>query len=729
MPAPQLPVEFKSPLKGVIKNLSYSDLTPDLAVDALNVLPNDRAGRGRVAQRNGTSKLQASPIGSSFPVRAMTQLALSVDPLTIGANILAYEDKFAYTNGNLLNTTPWLVYNSEITVGANTWAKINNPPGEVGTLLHAEPDLHGATYAIPTASLSLGTLYKVKVDFIVSRVPTNTSYSLLFRIDPTNPNTGIKFAMSVVGSTGAVSYALASVGGGTTYASTTTGTVVEQQKITLELRVVGNAITCWRDGTQVLSATTSDQSTGTRVGFEVQDNDGAGNTVVAPNIRVQDFRVYIGNGGVFRQTSLIAIAGGNVYQGDNTALALVGSGTGVVNPNLTPGVTGGQGFVYIVDGTSILKVDVANTTMATYTATAGSAPTGCRLAAIYRDRLILAAPATTPQNFFCSRVGTHTDWDYSQTDPAAAFAGNASTAGHIGEPIISLMPFTDDVMLIGGDHNLWAMRGDPADGGSIDMVSDAIGVLGPYAWTKTPDGSVYFLGTGGLFKMSPTATGLTNVSSGKMNEFFRSIDRQNNYVSLVYDRDNHYLYVFITPTAGGAATHLLFDERGGGFWPLSFPAAHGPVSAIVYDGSASTDRTILMGGATGLIQKLDNSTSDDGTAISSYLYIGPYGVSDITEATLQWADVILSEPAGGFASSDFNVTVAIQAGQTVEKAVNSPRVTVSKTFTSARRQTRWLQRVRGQAFFVKLSNSVLNKTWGLEKIIGMFLGGGIVRRK
>jgi hypothetical protein len=204
-------------------------------------------------------------------------------------------------------------------------------------------------------------------------------------------------------------------------------------------------------------------------------------------------------------------------------------------------------------------VDIANKSSRAYTATAGSAPTGCTLAAVYRDRLCLAAPYTTPQNFFFSRVGTHTDWDYSQTDPAAAFAGNASQAGHIGDPIVALMPASDDIMYIGGDHNLWAIRGDPADGGSIDLISDAIGVLGPNAWTKAPDGTVYFVGTGGLFRISGTGTP-EMLSDGKWNDYFRRIDRAANFITLDWDRDHQGLYIFVTPVVSGATTHMFWDS-------------------------------------------------------------------------------------------------------------------------------------------------------------------------
>ena len=68
-----------------------------------------------------------------------------------------------------------------------------------------------------------------------------------------------------------------------------------------------------------------------------------------------------------------------------------------------------------------------------------------------------------------SRSGDATDWDYSAEDPLAAVALNASSsAGRIGDAVHALIPWRDDVMLIGTEHGLFAMSGDPAAGGSID---------------------------------------------------------------------------------------------------------------------------------------------------------------------------------------------------------------------------------------------------------------------
>lgn len=718
MPAAQQPFEFKSPLKGVIKNAAYSDLAPDFAVDAMNVVPQDKNGRYRINQRTGT--LRAVSLAAAA-ITGMMQTTTPLDPSTLPLTVTQVNDSFPEANGTLVKNTGRYI-TSDSSNNVNTLlSSVFNAASNI-TINSNQVGYSGGNEAACqyTSPITLGKVYSVKATFAEPGPISGKAWYVFFRRDDASGGSSLRVSMTTSGSN--TTFAIEKNDGSGFLATTTVATIVTAgTPFTLEARVAGNTLNVYLNGvSQGVTATSSIGATHTGVGFSFP-----------PTTKVTNFSVLTADPkAVYRRNNLVAACNGNIYIGDPTSMLLASNGAGVVDGTVTPGIAYADGFAYFVDGTNIVKLDLPNKSVVAYTATAGSAPVGCTIACVYRDRLILAAPQATPQNFFCSRVGVATDWDYSQVDPAAAFAGNASTAGHIGEPITALMPFNDDTLLIGGDHNLWILRGDPMDGGSIDLVSDAIGMMGPNAWTKSPDGTVYFLGTGGLFKMAPFGGLPTNISSAKWNEFFRTIDRTKNYCTLTWDRNQHNLYVFITPILSGTATHLLYDDNTQGFWPLQFPANHGPLCSLVYDGDVPGDRVILLGGRTGFIQKLDPSaTDDDGVAISSFIYVGPFAVSDVTEATMQWMDVILAEPVSPFVDANFNVTVSVQAGQSVEKAINLPLRTVNKTYTSSRRQSRWLNRVRGNVFFVKLSNAVQGKTWGLEKVVAMFLGGGLLRRR
>lgn len=256
--------------------------------------------------------------------------------------------------------------------------------------------------------------------------------------------------------------------------------------------------------------------------------------------------------------------------------------------------------------------------------------TTCSLACNWRGRLVLAGDSGAPQNFYMSRLGVPTDWNYGATDGAQAVAGNLSVSGLIGEPIVALIPFTDDILIIGCTHSIWLIQGDLAQNGTIVQVSANIGILGANAWQKDSFDALYFVGTGGLYTCRPLweqwqppklLTGET------FNQFFQGLSPSANIITLVWDEDARYLYMFFTPNNDASlGTHLLYDTRNEGMWPLQYPQGHGPTAAIQFfaDGTPNY-RGVLMGGFDGSLRRLDPaSLDDDGTPISSTITLGPF---------------------------------------------------------------------------------------------------------
>jgi hypothetical protein len=731
------PVEFKFPAKGVVKNTGYQDADPTASVDALNVFPWDNTGRQRIGQRPGTSKAFATQFGSGQPVNLLMQTTLALDPSTIipVTQLLNYDFTAlaAATDINAIGgaNTLWRVgKNSNAAGGDNAstvaaLALIGTASGANGGMngVYSASSVGGSTVICEYApSLTLGSAYIVRVG--VQNINLTASFSIRFRLNRSTWSNLEGYAVNFNPSANTISVVKASTGASVGSVSFTFGLTTAY---TFDVRVNGNNFAIFVNGVSKLTVTNESTNSGnTGIGFAFPSNTGS---TVAPVI---NFQVYTGVAPTsLRQTNIIAVAGGNVYQGTSAGgLVLATLGSNVISTTAIPSGAYSQGFAYLVDGTVAIKVNLLTQTASTLASTAGTLPTNCTLAAVWRDRLVLAAPASTPQNFFFSRVGTATDFDYSQTDTAAAFAGNASTAGHIGEPIVALIPFSDDVLYLGGDHNFWAIRGDPADGGSIDLVSDAIGILGANAWCKAPDGTVYFVGTGGLYKLTPGSTTPENISNKAWNEFFRTLNRGTNYTLLAYDRDREGFSIFITPaTQGSAQTGIWYDVRTQTLWPMQYPAGHGPLSVLVYDGDGPTDRVMMLGGFDGYIRRIQlTDKDDDGTAISSYIYLGPFLASQQQENLLEWMDIVQGEPPTGYTASDWNCQVNVYAASTVELAAVTPTYTRQKILTAPRRATRWFTRCRGSAFFIKLSNSTLDKTWVLEKLAATFTPAGTVRR-
>jgi hypothetical protein len=716
-------VLFKTPLKGVMKNPAFNDSPLDAAVDAVNVLPWDRTGRFRINQRAGTSKLYGAALVAAQPVQALIQTTLALDPASIVANTPVTNETFTYSNGTLG------------TVSSAVWTEgsIAGMGGSTGVTVASNQVQNALTSAARgarlTASPVLGTAYVIKMQATFASLVNTHQVAIVFRLDTSNPvTTGWTLTVTSNGGTGGGTIQFLKNGVNFSTVNLATGALVAGSAFTLEARINGNLFTGWINGSKLIS-TNADSTFSAFSGNGFYYGTGSNGT---PNtFTIDNFQSFTGTApATLRQTNIVAVCSGSVFVGTNAAIAQATGGGSVLSNTTVPGIAYSAGLVYMVDGFTVQTLNLTTSTVTATVATAGTLPSLCTLATVWRDRLVLAAPRGTPQNFFFSRVGTATDFDFSQVDTAAAFAGNASTAGHIGEPIVALIPFSDDKLLIAGDHNMWMVSGDPADGGSIDLISDAIGILGPNSWTKAPDGTIYFVGTGGFYRMAAGSGVPENISNKAYNEFFRSINRGGYYVTMAYDRDQQGAFVFVSPVNTGTATHLWWDARTEAFWPIQYPNSHGPICSLVYDGDGPTDRVLLMGGRTGFVQQMSlTAKDDDGTAISSFIYLGPVKASNINDSVIEAVDLVFGEPPPGFVEADWNVDVQVVAAPTIEKAFTAPLYTRKRNFTASRRPPRWTQRTRGNAFFLKLSNSTIGKTWSLESAQAQMMNAGLTRRR
>jgi hypothetical protein len=714
-------IKVQSPIKGINRLLPRSEQLERSYYNGSNCSPFDRSGRLRIGQRSGTSKLYASTVLGSGAQNVITlaQTTIALDPATVVASTLNFSEPFTYANGNLgtLNAS-WFCTQ----VNTNSFLTAYNGGSNVaGIVITSNTANAGAATragsARYTGAITLGSAYVLKLTVGPFATPVNYALSArLGAVAGTAGNNHVSFVFLPCTSAGAGSITISAndVAMANYSVPANTATLLNTNSHVMELHVNGDAFQGYVDGILYVSGTSALGAAQTQVGFAILDSSGGG----ADGL-VDDFQVYTGAAvATLRQTNLLAACGGNVYEGDLTSMTLATGGTAILKADVVPAVATATGKAYFVDGFSIRQLNILTHTIETYAATAGTAPTLCTLACVYRGRLVLAAPRDNLQNFFFSRVGTLTDWDYTQTDAAAAFAGNASLLGRIGEPIVALMPFSDDMLCIGGDHNLWAIRGDPTAGGSIDLVSDAIGVIGPSSWCKDPVGVVYFCGTGGLFRMSPDGGQPQLISHDKYNQFFSNINRGNSYVNMCWDRDNHGCYIFVTSVITGASTHLWYDLRTESLSPIVYPNSHGPMSAIVYDGDAPTDRMLLIGGRTGLIQKISSTAlADDGTAISSSVILGPFrprsGDSILTGGTLTFGELAAAD-AG--TPGTFECTMVVRSGKSAYDVTEGTPEHIAKiVFTRDGRTKTFHHRLRGEWFTVELKNSTLNKYWSFEE--------------
>lgn len=732
------PIRIPFPKKGLNRNVERSDQNgidqgadgylPESVWNAVNVMPYDRYDRLRGGQRPGTARLFAAI--SNVAIAAMGNTSVALDPSTAPASNVVIDEKFTeYANGSTLNATG--IWSTTGTVDYT----INNAGAGTAFLDHVQADTTTPPVWYSGTPINLGETYQLDATYTWAGTDaTQLHYFIYARTNGSIPSGGNGIAISIDTSntasvTSSTNVRIGDIGGGTDYATAALSTFNPAQGTTfvMTLLVQQNAFTLKINGTTVLGPATVTALTGNAgFAFGITGITGPA-TPTLPHARVNELKISTATAAAFRKTYLVAVSGGTIYGGDITALAATSGGTNALPPGAIPSLSFGQGNAYVAGGTNPFLVTLSTNATTTLTATAGSVPQNCTITTVWRDRLVFAAPPSAPANFFFSRVGTYTDYDYSQTDPAAAFAGNASTAGHIGDPITALMPFNDDVLLIGGDHHLWRVSGDPADGGSIDLVSDAIGVLSNTAWTKDPSGNIYFMGPGGLYKIA--AGGSPELMTGTtLNQYFSQINRATSFVNLEWDRDRQGMFIFVTPALSSIQPiHVWYDARNNGIWLIEYPNTHGPICTTLYDDSSPGNRVILLGGIIGLIQKITPAAlNDDGATIISSITLGPFQPSTPAgDAVVTMLDVTLGEIAVGDASTVFNCNVVIAGGKTAyEVTEGTPRMIAGTTFTAPGYQLTRQQRVRGGWFTITVSNTVANKYWSLEHVVMHVEGQG-----
>ena len=377
---------------------------------------------------------------------------------------------------------------------------------------------------------------------------------------------------------------------------------------------------------------------------------------------------------------------------------------------------------YAISASGIVVLDVTANVAADLAATTGTVPTGTH-GCFYRDRLVLGGSSNA---VFMSRQGDPTDWGYGANvgDAGRPLVFQLGQASEIGDAATAFLPFQDASMLMATQRSLWLVNGDPAATGALQNLSRGVGIIGSRAWCAIQDARVgdasvknafVFLSTLGLFMISPSGDGLQSLSEDRVPEELIDIAGTTT-VSLVYSPDERGVYVFLTP-ASGTATHWFFDLVHQGFWPLALQTTHQPLAACWHDGS------VLLASQDGNIRSVGGS-NDGGTAIDSYVLIGPvrvsgpdtfgllssiHGIIGTGSGTVSWR-IIPGETAEEACSNGEAAIVAYQAGLT---ATAESYAKAAGTWVAGRSLIRY-PRVRAMWMCVLLKASA---PWAYESIV------------
>lgn len=355
-------------------------------------------------------------------------------------------------------------------------------------------------------------------------------------------------------------------------------------------------------------------------------------------------------------------------------------------------------------------LDPLTNTISIMTATTGQVPSGCPIIAHYLDRIVFAGAETAPHVWYMSRVADELDWDYSQEDAQAAVAGTSSNAGMPGDPITALISHSDDYLIVGCRNNLWRMRGDPAEGGTLDALSHAVGIVGPKAWCLGPSGEIIFLSLDGVYQLDPGGDAFpVQLSREALPREFLNIDANQVNAQLEYDIHDRGIHIYLTTEPSNTRVHWWMDLQYKSFWPMSLDADHEPTCTCVYQGSAIEDSGVILGSRDGTLRRYsDLAETDCGTAFSSYAMIGPVALAaEGMRGRLLTMDATLATYSG-------DVTWEVACGNTAESAVTAT-ASDSGTWAEGLNATARPACV-GQAVTVTLTGES-GRSWAMESIV------------
>ena len=379
--------------------------------------------------------------------------------------------------------------------------------------------------------------------------------------------------------------------------------------------------------------------------------------------------------------------------------------------------------VFFVDGESYRVYDPKNIEnssfgeLTDYEATKGIIPPRCKLISSWRGRIVLAR-GDNEQEWFMS--GQSDPFNYLFFPPVSsatqAIQGSLARAGLVPDVTNGIIPYTDDLLIMGGDHSMWRFTGDPAAGGQIDLISDITGMAFGKAWTKDPNGIIYFFGSrGGVYRMSPESLP-ERITYGSIERDLQDLDLAANYIRLVWNYRDEGLHVFQIPY--GAVTeqldHWFWEQKSGGWYKDNFydtsAVSNQPTAAAVVDGDDPNDRRLLLGGGgntslssgDGYVAAWDADTfTDTGTAIYSKALIGPFQSDDKEVRMTSFSPVLASDQGG----ADYRLYVTPAADTLSGQVFNG-------TMQSGR-NPRLRLRGRGSHIFLEISDASINR-WAFE---------------
>jgi len=364
-------------------------------------------------------------------------------------------------------------------------------------------------------------------------------------------------------------------------------------------------------------------------------------------------------------------------------------------------------------------------------ATFGTLPSKLYLGAMYLGRLYLAGDPNNATEWRASRQGGIFDYLNDADDVQSACAGGDVEFGKLQDIPRALIPYENDYMIFGCYGTIYALIGDPMQGGSAKRIADKVGVFGSQSWTFDEEGNLWWYGTGGIYRMPKGLGPIQNMTEYRLPNIIYSeaADPSTHRICLGWDVRRHGLVIAIVNLSTGVNSCYWYEKRVDGFFPELYPEECSPYSMLYYDSPAAAQRDLLFGCRDGYIrQSLETATSDDiggsDEAIDSYVCFGPFGLGEhIGDEGIigQVYGILAGGGSSGTHTDSNNVTYYIYVGDSPEQVmerVDAGTYAITGTVygPGLQRGKKQLKTVRGKFAAIKLQNNTADQSWGFEEI-------------
>jgi hypothetical protein len=403
------------------------------------------------------------------------------------------------------------------------------------------------------------------------------------------------------------------------------------------------------------------------------------------------------------QKQLLAAAGGTLYRWDGTTFQSVG--TGISTGRNVQGVSFLKKF-YIANN-SAPKVYTYGGSVATLTATDGTLPSGCRVIAVWNDRLMLAGDTSDPHILYGSAQGLPQNWLFGQEDTGSAFASSELEGGRIRDPITALIPHDHMCLLVGSANSIEVFVNNPMRGGTHRVVTPVTGPVCASAWCRDMAGFTFMLTRKGVAVMPPGCGDIPKLVSAAIPASLQAVDGISRVAFMECDVLWDGIHIYVT---GESPEYWWFDLNDRGFWRQTAPGES--VLAIHRFDPLETATTsgVLVGTATG-IKRLNSATPLGGESkaffVSNPLRIGgSLGGQAMVKSARFAFSANTDDPTG---------TVTLACARDGESAVAVPvdrKYSAPISTWGAHREH--FPRVGGQAMVAKFEQGDTTKHWSLE---------------